>query len=133
MLSFPRTVLSLKQSTEPTQVHCGVPGGPICTAPFSRKASKTEEAALQKIVCRVPVVRVGAADLAPASLTLLLTKHALRNCFAKGSRQNLREAAGYHRGQYVCPRCRRSSCPALADDPTPPTFPTPNGLSWSPS
>ena len=30
------------------------------------------------------MVRVGEADLAPPSTTLLTTKQALRNCFAKG-------------------------------------------------
>ena len=43
---------------------------------FGRNASKPEEAALQ-IVRRVPVARVGEADLAPPRLTLLLTKQAL--------------------------------------------------------
>ena len=52
-------------------------------AVFDRNASKTEEAALGKHLQSL-VLRVGEADLAPTSLTLLLTEHAL-SCKLFGS------------------------------------------------
>src|SRR5215217_1411552 len=49
------------------------------------------------------VLGVGEADLAPSSLTLLLTKQALRNCFAKGDRQVLRVVCRLPSRAYLLP------------------------------